>query len=105
MRYLLALFFVSTVSFGQQKEQNGRYQIIQIASLTEKPASSNVWYQSTGAEKDVMLLDTQTGKTWILTTYIAKQLPASAIVYGHRWSPVSFTQEASDSPPDEKYKK
>lgn len=89
MKYIFALLFISTVSFGQQKEQNGRYQIIQITSLKEKVPSWYVAYQSSGAENDLMCLDTQTGKTWLLTSSLQK-ITDSLYVQKHEWTPLPF---------------
>ena len=90
MKYALVFVLLSSVGLAQQ---NGRYQIIQIASVADKSeAGMKLVQQSTATEKDVILLDTQTGKTWMLTPTVVsigtKDHPTNGL--GNHWTPIPF---------------
>jgi hypothetical protein len=85
---LILLLLLVVPVIAQQKEQNGRYQIIQIPSLAQHDV--NVIDNSLKTEKDILCLDTQTGKTWLLTSYL-QALNDSLRVQRFEWMPILFT--------------
>ena len=68
---LLLFVLMPTLLFAQQKEQFGRYQIFRVASMTKQynVGKEPVLSETSGGSEDVLLLDTQTGRTWMLSNY------------------------------------
>lgn len=74
-----------------QKTENQRYQIIQVEKISEKEIHSlNVSSTSTAtAKKTIFLLDTQTGKSWVLSP-VQSKVDSNNYYEDYQWIPVSF---------------
>lgn len=119
MKTLLYAFIFALMSislFAQPKDQPGRYQIYKVASMTEETRKMNsvVFTFGSGGNEDVLLLDTQTGRTWMLNNF-AEHTPGSspsARELKFEWREITYSalylkylDESTLFPPPDKKKK
>jgi hypothetical protein len=101
MKYIIALFIVFNISFSQTKipqSQNNnhqRYIIYEVEKLTAESHSTNdAPQQTSGTNKNLIMLDSETGKTWYLTAYTTVADPAHNLNHlKYEWTPIKFSKE------------
>lgn len=98
MKYLFVLMLLVTVSIAQQKEQ--RYQIVEVEKLHTDGEVGQI--ATSGTKKNLVLLDTQTGKTWYLTSYLVLADDKKTYIKMYQWTPIVYampTESISQLPP------
>lgn len=106
MKYFIILTLILTSSaLSQEKAQRFLIQVIPKLQHFSQEQDSLIRYLkepifiykdalAAGTDKDVLLLDTQTGKTWVLINYESEreyQKSKLIFLYGYAWMPVPFT--------------
>ena len=117
MRTFFCLLLSVTLSvslYAQQKEQAGRYQIFKVASMTNNEVKSDpmLFAGGSGGKEDVIMVDTQTGRTWILNYSIesgGEGSSPSAKVLRFQWEEMCYSYQVGKywqktilPPPEEK---
>lgn len=106
---LLLFALMSTSLFAQPKEQPGRYQIFRVSSLSKNLHDAKVAGLGVDGSEDVLLLDTQTGKTWILNQNLNFNPTLSQVKFD--WVQLTYTdmltltEDETLLPPKEEKKK
>ena len=101
MKYFIAMLFIINISLSQtkipqyQNNNHQRYIIYEVEKLTAEPHSINdAPQQTSGTNKNLIMLDSETGKTWYLTAYTTVADPSHNLNHlKYEWTPIKFSKE------------
>lgn len=98
MKYFFVVLLFTSLTFAQNKEQ--RYQIVEVEKLHTDGEVGQI--ATSGTKKNLVLLDTQTGKTWYLTSYLVLADDKKTYIKMYQWTPIVYampTESISQLPP------
>lgn len=98
MKYFFVVLLFTSLTFAQNKEQ--RYQIVEVEKLHTDGEVGQI--ATSGTKKNLVLLDTQTGKTWYLTSYLVLADDKKTYIKMYQWTPIVYampTKSISQLPP------
>ncbi len=91
MKFILLFLFIPLLVCAQTKDNNvERYKIIEVEKIV--PEEGNNYLSTAGTKKSILLLDSETGRVWHLTT-TATQIDSTNFFYNFEWTPIRFSFE------------